>query len=366
MAIIDPAGYFTYTNAALCRITGYSAEELRGMHFTETLHPADRAARLEVFDQVVAGSIDSYNNERRLTRKDGQVIWVKTSITATADLLAPVRVIALVQDITEQKLAERALRASEERFRIAAENASDIIYEWDLRTGEIAVFGRNQRLGDWACPLSYEKWKSILHPDDRERIVSQFAEHLANAEQGDAARETECRIVGSDGKVYCYSHRGQALRDADGKAYKWIGLSTDVTEKKKAEEAIAQLAAIVQCSENAIFATDVRGRITTWNAGAQQLLGYQPEEAIGSSVAKLFCSEQLASETLAPIQRGQSARLDESFFQRKDGSQVPVLLSISPIRNGNGEVTGSAVIARDISERKQAKARWPIAYCTTI
>jgi len=358
VAIIDANAVFVFVNEALCTMSGYQEHELCGVMFTELLHPEDRALRLDVFQQILSGTLGSYIYERRLLRKDGAVMWVRTSVTVPNESTGAAQVVLFVEDITQRKQAEDAVRASEERFRIAAENASDMIYEWDLRTGEVDVFGRaHQRMGDWPTPLSYEAWTKMVHPEDLEQLLPAFARFIQSGERYSG----EYRIVGRNGKIYHYSNRGQAIRNAAGEPYKWIGLTTDITEAKQAEEAISQLAAIVQSSESAIMATNTAGAITTWNHGAETLLGYTASEAEAVPISALFSSAGLAREILAQIRNGESSRLDEALFLRKDGSAVPVLLSISPIRKPNGGLSGSAIVARDISARKQAEkemAHW--------
>ena len=179
VAIVDTTGAYVFANREFCRISGYEEHELRELKFTATLHLDDRDSRLKLFHQLVAGEIGSYVSERRFIRKDSQVVWVRLSITLPDDDARPSQIIVFAEDITERKETENALRASEERFRIAAENASDMIYEWDLRTGAVGVFGANhQRLGDWPVPLSYEDWKSMVHPRDLERMLPQFARFI--------------------------------------------------------------------------------------------------------------------------------------------------------------------------------------------
>ncbi len=339
VAVIDGSGRLTYANESLCRISGYEESELYRMKFTELLHPGDRAA------------IGSFTNERRLLTKAGGVVWVQTSLTIPGGQAGPTEVIAFVEDISERKQVEEAVRASEHSFRIAAENASDIIYEWDLRTGEVDVFGLHHPcLGDWPAPRNYEAWKSMLHPEDRERLTGR-AQLIRNGE----AYSDEYRIVGRSGKIYRYSDRGRAIRNASGVPYKCVGALSDITADRQAGEAISQLAAILQCSQDIIVATDTAGAITSWNDGAQQLLGYTAAEALALSITALFISAGPARRLLSLIHQGQSSRLDEALFLRRNGSQVPVLLSVSPIRQSDGQLTGSAIVARDISARKQTE-----------
>jgi diguanylate cyclase (GGDEF)-like protein/PAS domain S-box-containing protein len=340
MAIVDGSGRLTYANESLRRISGYEEPELYGMKLTELLHPDDKAR------------IGSFTSERRLLRKDGSVVWVRTSLAIPNGPEGPADVIAFVEDIGERKQIEDALRASEERCRIAAESAGGMMYEWDLRSGQLDVFGPDdRRLGDWPAPRSHEAWKSILHPEDLERVLTEIARHIQNG----GSYSDQYRIAGRSGKIYYYSDRGRTIRNAAGEPHKCVGLLTDITAGKLAEQAISQLSAILRCSQDVIVATDTAGAITTWNDGAQQLLGYTAAEALALPIAALLTSADPARQLLSLIHHGQSSRPDEALFLRSNGSQVPVLLSVSPIRQSDGQLTGSAIVARDLSARKQTE-----------
>jgi PAS domain S-box-containing protein len=125
----------------------------------------------------------------------------------------------------------------------------------------------------------------------------------------------------------------------------------------EAEVARARLAAIVASSNDAIVSKDLNGIITSWNAGAQQLFGYTPEEAIGQSISMLIPPERAAEEPLIlqRIRSGERVEHFETFRRRKDGSLVNISVTISPIVDDRGRVIGASKIARDITERKQAE-----------
>jgi diguanylate cyclase (GGDEF)-like protein/PAS domain S-box-containing protein len=344
IAIVDRSGRVVYANESLRRISGYEEAELYGMAFADLLHADDG----------------------RLLRKDGSAIWVRTSLTTpsgqadpTADSVGVGEVIAFVEDLSQRKQVEGALRASEEAlrssdesFRIAAESAGDMIYEWDLRTGEVDVFGpRHQRVADWPVPRNFEAWKSVLHPEDVDRVLSESARHIRNGE----SYNEEYRIVGRNGKIYHYSNRGQAIRDASGEPYKCVGALCEITPVRQAEQARSELAAVVECSQDFIVTTDREGAITAWNDGARQLVGYTAAEAMALPLAALLTAVDPSLQLLSIIHQGRAARLDEALFLRSNGSQVPVSVSVSPIRQSDGQLTGSAIVARDISARKQAE-----------
>ena len=124
-------------------------------------------------------------------------------------------------------------------------------------------------------------------------------------------------------------------------------------ERKRADEAGAHLVAIVESSGDAIASTDIRGIITSWNAGAEQLFGYKPEEVLGKHVQLLLPPgrHDYAEAALEMVRHGGKVLNIEREGIRKDGSRVPVSLTVSPIRNAQGQVIGVSSISRDISER---------------
>jgi two-component system CheB/CheR fusion protein len=132
----------------------------------------------------------------------------------------------------------------------------------------------------------------------------------------------------------------------------------DITERKHTDLAKARLAAIVECSDDAIIGKNLDGIIETWNAGAERLFGYTPEEAIGHSVTLLIPADRVAEEPaiLERIRRGEHINHYESVRRRKDGRLLDVSLTISPIVDAQGQIVGASKIARDITDRKLAEA----------
>nr|WP_081991414.1 PAS domain S-box protein [Inquilinus limosus] len=125
------------------------------------------------------------------------------------------------------------------------------------------------------------------------------------------------------------------------------------------DEAAQRLAAIVESSEDAIVAKDLNGVVTNWNQGAERLFGYTAEEAVGQPITIVIPKDRLDEEPrmLARIRRGERVEPFETIRRRKDGSLVEISLTISPIRNRQGEIVGASKIARDITERKRAQER---------
>jgi len=132
----------------------------------------------------------------------------------------------------------------------------------------------------------------------------------------------------------------------------------DITERKRAAEASALLAALVESSADAIVSKDLQSNVTRWNPGAERMFGYAASELVGSPITVLIPSESRAEEDelLARIRQGESVEHFETVRLRKDGSLVHVSMTLSPIKDPSGQIVGASSVARDISERKRAEA----------
>jgi len=136
-----------------------------------------------------------------------------------------------------------------------------------------------------------------------------------------------------------------------------VAFVLDLTERKRAEQAVQRLASIVESSNDAIASKDLNGIITSWNKGAEQLFGYAAAEIIGKPVTILIPPERYDEEPfiLERIRRGEGVDPYETVRRRKDGTLVDISLTVSPIKNADGRIIGASKIARDISERKRAE-----------
>jgi PAS domain S-box-containing protein len=147
------------------------------------------------------------------------------------------------------------------------------------------------------------------------------------------------------------------LHDASGNVVGAVNMLVDLTERSQAEQVRQLLASIVESSYDAIVSKDLDGTIASWNPGAERLFGYTADEVVGKSVAILFPPDLQNEEfaILERIRRGEKIEHYETVRRRKDGGLVDVSLTVSPVRNAAGEVTGVSTIARDISARKTAE-----------
>ncbi|MDQ8729370.1 PAS domain S-box protein [Bradyrhizobium sp. LHD-71] len=145
--------------------------------------------------------------------------------------------------------------------------------------------------------------------------------------------------------------------DASGRLVGAINMLVDLTEIKHDQEAAARLAAIVESSNDAIVSKNLKGIISSWNRGAERLFGYSAEEVIGRPINILIPEDRSDEEPaiIERISRGERVEIYETIRRRKDGSLVHVSLSVSPVRDATGRVTGASKIARDMTEYRLAE-----------
>ena len=248
--------------------------------------------------------------------------------------------------------SEAELQLNKKRFESAA--AQTAVWEWDIAADEVwvseqgrAVFGLHSDES-----VNLKRFQSILHPDDRDRVVRAVETALSDAR----SFEREYRIVPGPGQVRWISTRGTVDVDAQGVALRMRGLSLDITERMRNQESIGLLAAIVESSTEAIIGQDLNGIVSSWNAGAQSIFGFTAEEMIGRPASRLTPPNlQLEEkELLNRVLRGERVEHYETTRSRKDGTLIAVSVSRSPIRDSTGRIIAASKIIRDISERKRA------------
>ncbi len=174
---------------------------------------------------------------------------------------------------------------------------------------------------------------------------------------GRPVRGMEAIAERPDGTLVPFMPYPTPLHDASGNVVGAVNMLVDLTERSHAEHVRQLLASIVESSDDAIVSKDLNGVIASWNPGAERLFGYTADEVVGRSVTSLFPPDLLHEESaiLERIRRGEQIEHYETVRRRKDGSLVDVSLTVSPVRNAAGKVTGVSKIARDISARRKAE-----------
>jgi PAS domain S-box-containing protein len=239
IAVEDLEGTLLLANPALCYMLGYAENELCGMNCCQFANPEDSQDDWALFQQLRAGVIDQYSLEKRYLRKDGAQLWgrLNVSLLKNIDGGSPL-IFAFVENITERRRTEDALRDSEQRFRLAAHAGKMFSYEWDAATDVVA------RSGEYAEMLCSDKVAQLttgqqildkVHPDDREKVLA--ADTALSAEVPDL--RISHRMARPDGSVIWVEKTGRAHFNEQGKMLRIVGMVADITERKLSEAALA-------------------------------------------------------------------------------------------------------------------------------
>ncbi|MDB6027482.1 MAG: putative Histidine kinase [Verrucomicrobiales bacterium] len=354
---VGPDGIILRANRAELELLGYSEKEYIGHHIAE-FH-ADAPVIEDILSKLSCGKC-LQNYEARLRCKDKSIKHVLITSNVLWQDGKFIHTRCFTRDITQQKRAEEALRESEQKFRAVFNQAA-------VGLATAGLDGRfeqlNQRMADILGYSEGELKKltflQLTHPLDLPKTHSA----VAKLKSGEASEYSlEKRFIRKDGSILWGLTTVALLRDAGGKPEKFIGVIEDITDRKKAEEAKFLLAAVVESSEDAIISKTLDGTITTWNLGAERMYGYTAQEAIGKPVTILI-PPHLSNEEptiVARLKKGEKIEHYETVRVRKDGTHLDVALTVSPIKNAEGEIIGASKIARDITQQKQAAAelRW--------
>ena len=265
-----------------------------------------------------------------------------------------------VADLIDRSRVEETLRDSERNFRRMIDALPTAIYTTDsegrithYNPAAVELSGRVPELGSDRWCVS---WK-LFRKDGTPLPIDECP--MAVALKGLPVAPSEQEIIAErpDGTRVRFTAFPTALRDAEGKIVGGINMLMDVTERNKAEEFRAYLAAIVDSTDDAIVSKNLDGVITSWNQSAERLFGYSAAEAVGQHITLIVPPDRLPEETmiLGCLKSGNRIDHFETVRVRKNGTRVDVSLTISPVRDSAGRVIGASKIARDISERKRTE-----------
>ncbi len=190
---------------------------------------------------------------------------------------------------------------------------------------------------------------------DRNRVIGSagFVPELDERGQGEWVRDKV--LMAGDGRLIPVEYRTASISGDSTRAEGSVLLVRDITGRKRVQKVMAQLAAIVENSDDAIIGVALDGTITNWNDAARRLYGYVEAEIVGQPFTRLVpphLQNELA-RIWETIGRGEPIQLDDTLRLRRDGTLVEVWISLSPIRDGGGQIVGFSAIARDITERKR-------------
>jgi PAS domain S-box-containing protein len=364
--------------------------------FTKFIHPDDRA-RVQAAIQRSLADDEPYEIEFRVKRPNGVIAWLYTSAVVLREAGQPVRMLGATHETTQRKEAEARLLSRASRLQLLSEilaqlmDASDpdaIVRELFPKVAtylgadsyfNYMVNGAGNGLDlHSAYGIPSEKLRAIPHLDfgqaicgtvalTKQPITANDIQHTtydkADLVRGLGIQTYSCNplIAGGVllGTLSFASHTRTAFESDELEFMRILSQYTAVAlERLRTAGARQQLAAIVESSDDAIVGKNLDGIVTSWNHGAERIFGYAAAEIIGKSILLLIPPERHSEEgeIIGRIRAGQSIDHYETVRRRKDGTLLNVSLTVSPLRDGSGQIVGASKIARDIGEKKLVEA----------
>ncbi len=360
--IHSPEGPILEVNEVACEQLGYSRDEL--LHMT----PADIDS--SEYAPLVPQRVAELQREGHLlfetehVRRDGSIIPTEVS-SRTIEYGGQPVVLSIARDVSERVLAEEALRTSEERLQLALEATTDGLFDWNMQTGEAYYSPRYYTMLGYKVdelPASFDAWITLLHPTDKEhalRVIDEYGEGKRDR------HSIELRLRAKSGEWRWILSRGRVTeRSASGEPIRIVGTHADVTERRRAQEALLRerdlVARITETSPAGIVLVNRQGQITFSNLRAQEVLGLTvdaitkrtynaPEWRLTDYEGHPFPDEQLP---FAQVMRtGQPVFDVRHAIERPDGQRALLSINAAPLYDEAGKVDGMVATVDDITTR---------------
>lgn len=359
--ITDPEGKVE-DMPAWREFTGQTPEEVRGFGWLDAIHPDDRAHTRYVWEYCVTNRV-VYETEYRLRKNDGSYRYFSAR---GVPILAPdgsvYKWLGTCSDIHEQKVAQEALRKSEERFQLASVVTRDTIWDRDLLSNTLThTDGYNEIFGytSYDPAPTVEEWYARIHPDDTHRVLTGIQKSLDGNEQ---FWSDEYRYQRRDGNYAYVYDRAYIVRDHE-KPVRMVGAMTDISERKIAEEKLirseSHLREAQRISHIGNWSYDLTTGRISWSEEVFHIFGIDPHNGEPDFEAMLVHfpeADVLQKYVETAISHGTPYQFDAPLL-RRDGTLCYVQNIGTAIMNTEGICTGLYGTVMDITERKQAEEK---------
>ncbi|AFY56369.1 PAS domain S-box [Rivularia sp. PCC 7116] len=323
---------------------------------SQFIHPADR----ERINKLTLNAIEKgipYETEFRFICSDGSIGYAFSCGKVEKDEKGNiVRFYGISKDVTEYKQAEAALRESEERFRIMADTAPVMI--WMSGCDKLYHYFNAKWLEFTGKTLEHELgngWTQGVHPDDRQRCI----EIYVNSFDARQAFSMEYRLQNKHGEYRWVLDKGTPRFDADENFVGYIGSCIDITERKQAEEKIAQQAVLLDVATDAILLRSVAGEILYCNQSAERMYGWTADEAVGKKADELLYKEVTQELTEALQEVGRSGSWQGELHKiTKQGREITVASRWTLVSDEAGNPKSILTVDTDITEKKLLESQF--------
>lgn len=365
--LIDTDGNILMINKAGAESLGGSVDQIIGKNAIDLVSEDVYELRRSKWTQVIRTKKISYMEDERGGK------YFETWFCPIFDSEGKVEFIAIfAHDVTNHKKTEKALRESEEKFRLVMEVTNDAMWDWNLNTNEVYRNPRHATMLGYApheLTASQEEWEKRIHPDDRDAVLQKLNEHLAGNVE---SVEIEYRLKTKSGDYVWVLGRGKVVEyNKDGTPARVIGTNIDITERKRAEEANSEyqtlIRGIMNNSNSIVVVRNPQGQYIMVNKEVENLLGMESEQIIGKTPFDIYTNDK-ANRILADDRKVIESRNVLKIEDKLDFNDETRIFEGTrfPLINLSGEVYAVCTVAMDITERKKQYERDKIILKTCI
>jgi PAS domain S-box-containing protein len=354
----DFEGKYIDANRTTLDTLGYTLDEFKGLHFRSLITKDQYPLALKVLEEIMNNGAQEGLSEFTLTRKDGTTLTIESNDALIFRDGKPYAIQGVARDITGRKLAEEALRESENRYRTVFENVSDllIIHELDgtIMETNIALIRSSGYTPDDFKGMNMRD----LIPEKYRDGFDEYLHRIVENGHDDGL----LRVRTKDGDDRVVEYKNVLIRHTDGTPWYIQGSARDITEQVKAQKALKvsteKYRNIIENMQEGYFEVDLAGSFTFFNHVICDNLGYTADELSGMNYQGYMDQEnarKVFEQFHQVFKTGKSIKAFEWEQIRKNGNPMYVEASIMLIRNARGEPVGFQGIVRDITERKEAE-----------
>jgi len=365
----------TYQSPSAERLTGFTHEELAALPFEKRLTPESIQMAAEMFlkEMPLVTANPEYNPiltlELEIYRRDGSTLWSENKFSIIRDEDSkPVSILGEARDITNRKQAEEALRQSEAKYSTILEQIEEAYHEVDL-AGNLTFFNEAtyHQLGYSIEELMGMNYRVYTSNDDIRRVYEIYNEVYRTGKPNTGFSVSRIR---KDGSRLFTENSALPIRDEDGKIIGFRGVARDVTERKRAEEAIrkseAQYQMLAEHTTDTVWLMDMNMKTTYTSPSSEKLLGFTHQELMEMPLEKYITPDSLRLATEAFSEELPRLEADPNYnpiitmeleYYRKDGTTLWAENKFNLIRDENGKPVSILGETRDITERREAEKK---------
>ncbi len=350
----------SYSSDDMLARHGYTKENTpRTMaQFHDLVHPEDLAAAVQQTQLHYEGKIPSFGYDYRIKTPDGKWVWFNSSgrIIERDDQGQPIKRGGITLDITERMKLLQEVRQFQERLRII----SDYTYDWqswlDIQDGMVWMNKAVERITGYTVQecMEMEDYPRPLFDEENFKL---YQKHTSLALQGQGRQEAVLRLTRKDGQKIWIQSSWEPIFDGTGQVTGLVGATKDISERKKAESKLRLMSKVFAEAADPIQILDLDHNIMDFNEATVTAYGYERQELLGQK-AWLMVPQELDDRGKVLFQRclnGEIVQDVEWLRKKKNGSVIPILITLSLLKDDEGAPVGMAVITKDISALKQAE-----------